>query len=56
MFSSVFCDRILLIENGEVVDYDSHVNLINKKEGLYHKLFTSQAINYELDSEVVFCK
>lgn len=49
MSSSVFCDRILLIENGTVVDYDSHRNLMEKKESLYYKLFTSQAENYQLN-------
>lgn len=48
MSSSVFCDRILLIENGTVVDYDSHRNLMEKKDSLYYKLFASQAVNYQL--------
>lgn len=50
MSSSVFCDRILLIENGTVADYDSHRNLMEKKDSLYYKLFNSQAVNYQLDS------
>ncbi|QQY79543.1 ATP-binding cassette subfamily B protein/ATP-binding cassette subfamily C protein [Keratinibaculum paraultunense] len=49
MSSSVFCDRILLIEDGKVVDYDSHANLMEKKDSLYYKLFTTQAKNYQLD-------
>ncbi|MCF6460222.1 ABC transporter ATP-binding protein [Clostridium sp. Cult3] len=49
MSSSVFCDRILLIEDGKVADYDSHANLMEKKDTLYYKLFTSQARNYQLD-------
>lgn len=49
MSSSVFCDRILLIEDGKVADYDSHANLMEKKDSLYYKLFTSQARNYQLD-------
>ena len=50
MSSSVFCDRILLIENGTVVDYDSHGNLMDKKDSLYYKLFNSQAMNYQLNN------
>lgn len=50
MSSSVFCDRILLIEDGKVADYDSHKNLMEKKDSLYYKLFNSQAVNYQLDS------
>ncbi|WP_066499804.1 ABC transporter ATP-binding protein [Abyssisolibacter fermentans] len=50
MSSSVFCDRILLIQDGEIVDFDTHTNLMNKKDSLYYKLFTSQAVNYELSN------
>ncbi len=46
MSSSTFCDKILVIENGKVVAFDSHQNLM-KKGGLYQKLFETQAKNYE---------
>lgn len=49
MSSSVFCDRILLIENGTVVDFDTHKKLMEKKDSLYYKLFNSQAVNYQLN-------
>ena len=49
MSSSTFSDKILLIENGEVVDFDNHTNLMKKEESLYYKLFMAQAKNYELD-------
>lgn len=49
MSSSVFCDKILIIEDGRVADYDSHTNLLEKKESLYYKLFNSQAVNYAID-------
>lgn len=49
MSSSVFCDRILLIENGSVADFDTHKNLMEKKDSLYYKLFTSQVVNYQLN-------
>ncbi|MDF2541474.1 MAG: transporter related [Herbinix sp.] len=47
MSSSVFCDKILIINNGKVMDYDSHSNLMTKKDSLYYKLFQSQALNYQ---------
>lgn len=48
MSSSIFCDKILLIENGRVVDYDTHTNLIQKKESMYYKLFMEQANRYKI--------
>ncbi|WDV44225.1 ABC transporter ATP-binding protein [Clostridiaceae bacterium M8S5] len=48
MSSSVFCDRILLLQNGSIADYDTHSNLMIKKDSLYYKLFNSQAKNYEI--------
>lgn len=48
MSSSVFCDRILIIENGKVADFDTHENLMQKKDSLYYKLFQSQAENYQV--------
>ncbi|NMB06962.1 MAG: ABC transporter ATP-binding protein [Tissierellia bacterium] len=49
MSSSTFSDKILLIENGEVVDFDSHKNLMKKEDSLYYRLFMAQAKNYQLD-------
>lgn len=49
MSSSVFCDKILIINGGEVEDYDTHENLMKKTESLYYKLFQSQAENYRLE-------
>lgn len=46
MSSSVFCDKILIIDNGKIEDFDTHKNLMKKTESLYYKLFTSQAVNY----------
>ncbi len=45
MSSSLFCDRILVIDGGRVVDFDSHENLM-KKDGMYRRLFKTQADNY----------
>lgn len=49
MSSSVFCDKILIIDNGSITDYDSHESLLEKKDSLYYELFNSQAVNYQVD-------
>ena len=46
MSSSVFCDKILILNNGKVENFAPHKELIKKKDSLYYKLFTSQAKNY----------
>ena len=46
MSSSVFCDKVLILNNGKVEDFAPHKELIKKKDSLYYKLFTSQAKNY----------
>jgi ABC-type multidrug transport system fused ATPase/permease subunit len=46
MSSSVFCDRILVINNGRIEAFGTHKKLMENKDGLYYKLFTSQATNY----------
>ncbi|WP_426351226.1 ABC transporter ATP-binding protein [Alloiococcus sp. CFN-8] len=48
MSSSVFCDKILVINKGRIEDFDSHENLMKKEESTYQKLFQSQAVNYSL--------
>lgn len=50
MSSSVFCDRILILDGGKVADFDTHENLMKKKDSLYYKLFQSQAENYKLEA------
>lgn len=50
MSSSVFCDKILIIDGGTVADYDTHENLMKKTESLYYKLFQSQAENYRIET------
>lgn len=48
MSSSVFCDRILILDGGRVADFDTHENLMRKTDSLYYRLFHSQAENYRL--------
>ncbi|BBF43379.1 ABC transporter, ATP-binding protein [Lachnospiraceae bacterium KM106-2] len=50
MSSSVFCDKILILDGGTVSDFDSHEHLMQKKDSLYYKLFMSQAENYQLEA------
>lgn len=45
MSSSVLADRILVIENGTVADFDTHEKLLAKK-GRYQELFNIQAEHY----------
>jgi ATP-binding cassette subfamily B protein/ATP-binding cassette subfamily C protein len=47
MSSSVFCDRIIIIDSGKIADIDTHQNLMKKKTSLYYKLFMKQAENYQ---------
>lgn len=47
MSSSIFCDKILVLDHGKVTDFDSHQNLMKKTEGLYFHLFSTQAKNYQ---------
>lgn len=49
MSSSVFCDRILIIDQGKVIDFDTHLNLMKKKHSLYYQLFSTQAKNYQIN-------
>lgn len=48
MSSSVFCDKILVLDGGIIADFDSHKKLMEKEEGMYYKLFKSQAVNYQV--------
>ncbi|MCE5236583.1 MAG: ABC transporter ATP-binding protein [Clostridiaceae bacterium] len=50
MSSSVFCDRVLVLENGAVRDFDTHQNLMKKIGSLYYKLFEAQAENYRVEA------
>jgi ATP-binding cassette, subfamily C (CFTR/MRP), member 1 len=37
-------DRILVLSNGEIVEYDSPENLINNKSSLFYELYKKSAI------------
>lgn len=46
MSSSVFCDKVLVINQGVVEDFAKHQELMKKTKSLYYELFTTQAKNY----------
>lgn len=47
MSSSVFCDRILILDGGRIAGFDSHENLMKEGDSLYCRLFRAQAENYQ---------
>lgn len=40
-------DRIMVIEHGEIIEFDTHDKLIAKKKGVYKELFTAQKDSFE---------
>lgn len=48
MSSSVFCDRIIVLDEGRIQAMGSHHALMQDREGLYYRLFQSQAEHYRL--------
>ncbi len=48
MSSSVFCDKVLVLDGGHITDFDSHTKLMEKEDSMYYKLFRSQAVNYQV--------
>ena len=45
--STRFTDKIAVLSEGRLVEYGSHRELIGNKDGLYSKMFTIQAENYQ---------
>ena len=48
MSSSVFCDRVLVLDRGRVEAFGTHKTLMEDKQGTYYRLFTAQAENYRV--------
>ncbi len=48
MSSSVFCDKILVVNNGRIEAFGPHRQLMEDQNGLYSRLFASQAKNYKV--------
>ncbi|MDO4295858.1 MAG: ABC transporter ATP-binding protein [bacterium] len=45
--SCIFCDEILVFEQGQIVQRGNHATLMKDVEGLYAQMFTLQAQHYE---------
>jgi ATP-binding cassette subfamily B protein len=48
--STRFCDRIILIDDGRIIETGTHAELL-QKEGVYHSLFETQAKYYRENAE-----
>lgn len=46
MSSATLCDKVLVLKEGKVIDFDNHKELIKNKNSLYYKMFMAQAENY----------
>jgi ABC-type sugar transport system ATPase subunit len=46
--SSVFCDKVLILDGGKVVDFAPHAELMKKENSLYYQMFSTQAKNYQI--------
>jgi ATP-binding cassette subfamily B protein len=46
-------DRIIVIENGKIIEDDTHQELINKEEGAYKKLWEIQAGGFEVENNLI---
>lgn len=51
--STTFCDRILVLDEGSIIEQGSHEELIAKVDGTYAKLFRSQMKYYEEKKDAV---
>lgn len=46
MSSGVFCNKVLVIDQGRVADFAPHEELMKKEKSLYRQMFKAQAENY----------
>lgn len=46
MSSCLFCDEIIVFEEGRIVEYGSHDQLVADEEGVYHRMWEAQAQYY----------
>lgn len=46
MLSSVFCDKIIVLDQGEVKHIDTHKNLMKLKNSTYYNLYQAQSNYY----------
>lgn len=50
MGSCQFCDRILVLEDGQIVQKGTHEELLREESGLYLKLYSAQAEHYRVQN------
>ena len=53
MSSSMFCDRILVLQDGKIAAYDSHNNLMNNGENLYRELLKLRQKTIEIRFAII---
>ena len=46
LISTCFCDRIILLDEGSIIEQGTHLSLLEKK-GMYWKMFTLQSQYYK---------
>lgn len=46
MSSCLFCDEIIVFDEGRIVEYGSHDQLVADEEGVYHRMWEAQAQYY----------
>lgn len=44
--SCIFCDKILVLNNGEIIEEGTHIELRDKTDGLYNKMWKIQSQYY----------
>ena len=47
MSSTKFCDDIIVIDKGKIVEEGNHTSLLKIKDGLYKKMWDAQAQYYQ---------
>lgn len=47
MSSSIFCGRIIVLSDGEIIGNDTHHNLMKGKSDVYYELFSAQSSYYQ---------
>lgn len=52
MSSCKFCDRIIVLSNGKVVEHGNHYDLIKQSHGYYKKLWDAQAKYYKSSTNI----
>ena len=49
--STKFCDNIVLLEDGEILEYGTHESLMKKENGTYKSMFLTQGKYYQEGAE-----